>query len=120
MAKIKNTTPRIFNLPQRQQGKGPDAPVFGTALLIAPGATADVPDWYLAELKKERNWANRINDRGEIIQARRVGTIAPEDRERAERKRAAAQTSTSNEDLVRRVAELEAMLRNAAPAQAEI
>lgn len=114
MAKIRNTAPRIFNLPERRKDGNEKGELFGTALSIAPGATLDVPDWYVADLKKEKNWANRIDDKGNITQTRRLGQIAPEDRERAERKAkqrasAAAQTGDTSA-LERRIAELESRL----------
>lgn len=120
MAKLKNTTGRIFNLPAYSQhptgdAKGPDGKPSrgetfgGTGVALRPGQTLEVPDWYFSKLRQEKHWGpRRVGDDGVVRQTRRIGSVDPADVE-AERKRAAQRKLEREQpELSKRMAELEA------------
>jgi septal ring factor EnvC (AmiA/AmiB activator) len=105
---IKNTTQRGYGLPLR---KGPDGKPFGgPAIVIAPGATLEVPPWYFAELAKEKGF-RALFERGDLVDANAPRRAQADDRaETLERRvreleRENRETETLREELRRSKAE---------------
>jgi hypothetical protein len=108
MAKLKNTTARIFNLPgfpEPGQQPGAAPKMFGGDLALLPGRTLEVPDWYIPELRKEKHWARRLSADGVVSQSRRLGSIDPADVEADKRREAKRRAEREAGDRARRAEE---------------